>query len=87
VDFDSRIADRADGDGERDALQEREVDVDVEPLRLEAGEAAGDGLERLADLIEMVQSFAQTEVGEIVGAQFVAQESGEFLILPQHGAS
>jgi len=41
VDFDSRIADRADGDRERDALQEREVDVDVEPLRLEAGEAAG----------------------------------------------
>ena len=31
VDFDSRIADRADGDRERDALQEREVDVDVEP--------------------------------------------------------
>ena len=25
VDFDSRISDRADGDGERDALQEREV--------------------------------------------------------------
>jgi hypothetical protein len=31
--------------------------VDVEPLRLEASEAAGDGLKRLADLIEMVQSF------------------------------
>src|SRR5207249_9572315 len=77
VDFDSRISDRADGDGERDALQEREVDVDVEPLCLEAGEAAGDGLKRLADLIEMVQAFPQTEVGEVVGAELVAQKRRE----------
>ena len=71
MDFDSRISDRADGDGERDALQQREVDVDVEPLRLVAGETAGDGLKRLADLVQMVQSFAQAEVVEVVGAQFV----------------
>ena len=79
MDFDSRISNRADGDGERDALQQREVDVDVEPLRLEAGEAAGDGLERLADRIQMVQSFPQTEVGEVVGAEFVAQNVENFL--------
>jgi hypothetical protein len=59
--------------------------VDVEPLRLEASEAAGDGLKRLADLIEMVQSFPQTEVGEVVGAEFVAQERRELLILFQDG--
>src|SRR3954454_3689648 len=86
VDFDSRIADRADGDGQSDPLQEREVDVDIEPLRLETGETAGDGLEGLPNGRQMIQSFAQTEIGEIVGAQFVAQESGELLILPQHGA-
>jgi hypothetical protein len=45
VDLDSRIADCADGDWKGEALQQREVDVDVEPLRLETGEAAGDGLE------------------------------------------
>ena len=59
--------------------------MDVEPLRLEASEAAGDGLKRLADLIEMVQSFPQTEVGEVVGAEFVAQERRELLILFQDG--
>ena len=47
VDLDSGIANRADSDREREALQEREVDMDIEPLRLEAGEAAGDGLEPL----------------------------------------
>src|SRR6201989_2075544 len=46
VDFDPRIADRADGDREGEALEQREVDVDIEPLRLEASEASGDGLER-----------------------------------------
>ena len=39
MDFDAGIADRTDGDGQGDALQKREVDVDVEPLRLETGEA------------------------------------------------
>ena len=40
--------------------------MDVERLRLEAGEAVGDGLEALADGIEMVQSPFETEVAEIV---------------------
>ncbi len=74
MDFDTRIADRADGDRERDALQQGKVNVDVEPLSLVAGEAAGDGLKGLANLIEMVQAFSQTEIGEVVGTQFVAQE-------------
>ena len=81
VDFDAGIADRADGDGQRNALQQREVDVDVEPLGLVAGETAGDGLKRLADRIEMVQSFPQTEVVEVVGAEFVAQERRELFVL------
>src|SRR5438105_8324895 len=49
VDLDAGIADRGDGDRQGEALQQREVDVDVEPLRLEAGKAGGDGLEALAD--------------------------------------
>jgi len=58
-------------------------DVNVEPLRLEGGEAASDGLELFADRLEMVQAFLETEVVEIVGAQFVAQEGGELLVLLQ----
>ena len=41
--LDAGIADRADGDGEGETLQQREVNMDVEPLRLEAGEAICDG--------------------------------------------
>ena len=45
VDFDAGIADRTDGDRQGNALQQREVDVNIEPLGLEAGEAAGDDFE------------------------------------------
>jgi hypothetical protein len=44
-------------------------------LRLEAGKAVGDGLETLADSIEMVQSLFEAEVGEVVGDQLVAQDA------------
>ena len=43
MELDAGIADRADGDGEGETLQQREVNMDVEPLRLEAGEAICDG--------------------------------------------
>jgi hypothetical protein len=62
VDLDSGIADRADGDWKGEALQQREVDVDVEPLRLKTGEAAGDGLEALADGIEILEGAGFSEV-------------------------
>src|SRR4029077_15929374 len=57
VDLEAGIADGADGDRAGEALQQREVDVDVEPLRLEAGKAIGDRLERRANSVEMVQHF------------------------------
>ncbi len=61
VDLDAGIADRANSDRQGEALKQREVDMDVEPLRLETGEAGGDGLEPLADGMEMVQSLLETE--------------------------
>src|SRR6266436_1226880 len=85
VDLDPGVAHRADGDGQGEALQQRKVDVDIEPLRLETGEAGGDGLEALANGIEMVQSLLKTEVGEVVGDQFVAQEGGELFVLLEEG--
>ena len=59
--------------------------MDVEPLRLIAGETAGDALKRLADRVQMVQSFAQAEVGEVVGAELVAQKRRELFILLEEG--
>src|SRR5712672_4616399 len=85
VDLDAGIADRADGDRQGEALQQRKVDMDIEPLRLEAGKAGGDGLEPLADGIEMVQSLLEAEVGEVVGDQLVAQEGGELFVLFEEG--
>jgi hypothetical protein len=85
VDLDTGIADRADGGRQGKALQQREVDVDVEPLRLKAGEARGDGLEALADGIEVIQSLLEAEVGEVVGDQLVAQEGGELFVLFEEG--
>ena len=52
---------------------------------LEAGEAVGDGLESLAHGVEMVESLLQAEVAQIVGAEFVAQEAGELLVLFEEG--
>ena len=34
----------------------------------------------------MIQAFSQTEIGEVVGAQFVTQEGCELFILPQYRA-
>src|SRR6478609_8160564 len=84
VDLDAGIAHGADGDRQGDALQQRDG-VNVEPLRLEAGEAASDGLEGLAHGVEMVQAFLETKVGEVVGTQFIAQERRELLVLLEEG--
>jgi hypothetical protein len=59
--------------------------VDVEPLGLETGKSADDTLELVADLIQMVQPLFETEIAEVVGAEFVAQVHRELLILPEHG--
>src|ERR1700751_2570312 len=80
VDLDPGIADRADGDWQGEALQQRKVDRYIEPLRLEAGKTVGGGLEKLGGGIEMVQSLFEPEVGEVVGDQLVAQEGGELFV-------
>ena len=83
VDFDAGIADRTDGDRQRNPLQKREVDVNVEPLGLKASEAAGDDFEGLADGVEIVQSLFEAEVVEVVGAELIAQERCELFVLLQ----
>src|SRR6516162_10142697 len=83
MDFDAGIADRADGDGQSDPLEQGKVHVHIEALRLKAGEAVGDDLKLLAHGIEMIQPLLQAEVAQVVGTEFVAQEAGEFLVLFQ----
>jgi hypothetical protein len=85
LDPDPGIANRANGYRQGDALQQRKVDVDVEPLRLEGGEAAGDLLEPLAHGLEVVESLPEVEIGEVVGDDLVAQEGGELFVLFEEG--
>ena len=84
LDFDAGVADRADRKREGDPLQQRKVGVDVEPLGLETGKPADDALELVADLVQMVEAFFETEIVKVVGAEFVAQEHRELLILPEN---
>jgi hypothetical protein len=60
MDLDAGIAHRAFGDRQRDALQQRKIHVNVEPLGLVRGEAAGNGLELLPDRLEIVQALLET---------------------------
>jgi hypothetical protein len=84
LDFDAGVADRADRNREGDPLQQRKVGVDVEPLGLQTGKPADDALELVADLVQMVEPLFETEIVKVVGAEFVAQEHRELLILPEN---
>ena len=59
--------------------------MNIEPLCLEGSKAASDGLEALADRVEIVQSLLEAEIGKVVGDQLVAQEGGELFVLLQEG--
>ena len=48
--------------------------MDVEPLGLETGESADDGLKPLAHLIQMIQFLLETEVVEVVGAPMTSRK-------------
>src|SRR5580698_10157859 len=59
--------------------------MNVEALGLETGETVGDGLESFPHGVEMVESFLQAEVAQVIGAKLVAEEAGEFLVLFEEG--
>lgn len=65
----------------RQTLEQRKVHVDIEPLGLVVGEAAGDGQKLLAHGPEVLEPFLQVEIREVVGAQLVAQEDHKLLVL------
>ena len=78
VDLDAGVANRADGDREGEALQQREVDVDVQPLCLETSETAGDVLEPLANGVEMIQSLLDLEIGELLETSSLRRKVANF---------
>src|SRR5262252_8086402 len=85
LDFDAGMPHPPDGDRQSQPLEQREVHMNIEALRLEPGKAVGDDLESLSHRIQMIQSFLQAEVAQIVGAKFVAQVAAELLVLFEKG--
>ena len=81
VDFDARILGGAHGDGQSEALEQGEVSVHVQALCLEGGKALGDLEKLLAHGGQMREAFPQAEVGEVIGADLIAQEGRELLVL------
>src|ERR1700680_1282992 len=59
--------------------------MNIEALSLELSEAVSDGLESIAHVVEMIESFLQAEVAQVIGAKLVAEEAGELLVLFEQG--
>lgn len=81
------------GDREREALEQREVHVDVEGFRFKADEAIGGGDQPLSHRFPVVQPFLEAKVFEAIHADFHAKEGRElfvhaanqaFAVNPQH---
>jgi len=85
VDLDAGELRGSDGDRQRQTLQKRKVDVDVEALGLETSEAVRHLNELLPHGVQMIQAFLQPKVGEVVRANLVAQKRGKLLILLDEG--
>jgi hypothetical protein len=57
VEADAGIADRADGDGQGEPLEEREVHMHIQRAGLKTSETVSDDLKLLAYGVEVIQSF------------------------------
>jgi len=66
VDFEAGMADGPDGDRAGQVLQQKKVDMTVEPFGLVTGEAIGDVAEGGAYGVEIVEPLLEAEVIEIV---------------------
>jgi hypothetical protein len=66
MNLDSGVVDRADGEGQGQALQKGEVHVDVQPLRLESGESIRDRQALGTHGFQVVEPFVEAKVAEIV---------------------
>ena len=85
MDFDSGVTDGADHHRQGQTLQQGKIRMDIEPLGLAIGETIRNDLEAFAHGIEMIEPLLQSEIAQIVGNQFVAQEPGKLFILCEEG--
>src|SRR5207245_3974510 len=76
VDLDAGILGGSKGNRQCQALQEREVDMRVQAAGLEGGEAVGNAEELLAHVAQMFEPLPESEVGQAVAADLMAQDGG-----------
>ncbi len=57
----------------------------VEALGLEGGETIRDGEELLARRGQRLRTFLEAEIAQVAGADLIAQEGGELLVLLDEG--
>ena len=55
--------------------------MNIEPVSLERSEAIGDFQALLSDSEQAVQALLQSEVGEVIGAEFVAEKRSKLFVL------
>ena len=86
MDFDAGDFSLAGGDRQSHPLKQREVDVNVQGLRLEAGEAIGNGDKSLPQPLQILQPFVQAKIFHSVYTDLDPQKGAELLIhAPHHG--
>jgi len=80
VEFDARDSRAALGDGQRQPLKEREIDMDVEEIGLSRRQAVGDGHERVPECGEIVEALVQSQVFQAVDADLDAEKGPELFV-------
>jgi hypothetical protein len=84
VDFDARDFGFANRDRQSDALKQREVDVNVQGLRLEASKAIGNRDQLLAQAPQVLEPFVEAQIFHPVDAHLDAQEGAELFVHAAH---
>ena len=69
---------------QRDPLEQRKVDVNVQGLRFETGKSICDGCEFAAQGFQVLQPLVHAQILHPVYADFHAQESAELLVHAAH---
>jgi hypothetical protein len=85
VDFDSCNFGMAGNNREGQALEQREIHMDLEGLCLKGGETVSDGKEMGSYRCQMLDSLFKEEVFEVIATEFDSQEVSEFFILFDKG--
>ena len=86
VDLDARHRGAPGGDRLGEPLEEREVDMHVEEVRLDTHQAIGHGDQLLAERRQLLQPFVQAEIFEPIDTDLDPQERATLLVRARHEA-